>query len=142
MNRGDCVEAFDQDLAELIDIEDVCEGTPERENGPLQLEPFVEEHLRDPLLHLGSNGIEEDKNDECGDDHVKEELLAGDEPHQPKDERQHEREGGQHAEASRQLVEVDQAVVGDRPRQRVEKDQDQDRAHRRDVRDPHTGGTR
>ena len=99
----------------------------------LELETFVEEHLGDPFLHFRSNRIEENEDDECRHHDVEEELVARDEPHQPENEGQHERERRQHAEAAGELVEVDQAVMGDRPGQRVQEDEDQDRADRGDV---------
>ena len=77
------IEPVDQHLAELVDLEDVRERPPEGEDGPLELEALVEEHLGDPLLHFGSNRVEEDQDDECRHDDVEEELVARHEAHQP-----------------------------------------------------------
>ena len=132
------VETVHQRLGELVDVEDVGHGAPEREDRALELEALVKEDLRDPLLDLRANGVEEDQHDECADDDMKEELLAGDEPHQPQHERENEGERRQHAQASSELVEVDEAVVRDRLRQRVEENEDENRANRRNV-DPGVG---
>ena len=127
------VEAVHQRLAELVDVEDVRDRASQGEDVAFELEAFVKEHLRDPLLNLRAHGVDENENDERAHHGMQEQRLAGDESHQPEHEGQHERERGEHAEPSGELVEIDEAVVRDRLRQRVEEDEDQNRADGRDV---------
>jgi hypothetical protein len=99
----------------------------------LEVEALPEDDLGDPPFDLLAHGVEDEEQHERRDDRVKVEVARVREDQDPEDAREREGEGGEHRQAPRQLVEVEEPVLEDRLRQHEQEHEHEHGADGRDV---------